>query len=223
MGDEPYTTQRENFTSKRSRPSSHSTSPHHAAYATERATMLFGCYRRGDANDPETYVRAIAAVLAMYDADLIREVTDPRTGIATDEKFAAFMPNAGELKRYCDGLAARRERIQRLGALPAVDFNRPRLAAPVRLPGDLATVYVPESNPRCAALIEWARTADRRLWKRDPGRPGIWVSFDTWDQRHVAARKGSAAVTEPSRLALSEEALRVMRETDEAKAMGALG
>jgi hypothetical protein len=42
----------------------------------------------------------------------------------------SFMPNAGELKVYCDGVAARRDRIQRLGALPAPDFNRPRLPPP---------------------------------------------------------------------------------------------
>ena len=64
----------------------------------ERAALLFGCYRRGDANDPDTYVAAVAAVLSLYEPDIIREATDPRTGIQTAEKFAAFMPNAGELK-----------------------------------------------------------------------------------------------------------------------------
>src|SRR5260370_1058576 len=35
-------------------------------YATERARLLLGCYRTGDANDPATYVAAIAATLARY-------------------------------------------------------------------------------------------------------------------------------------------------------------
>jgi hypothetical protein len=74
----------------------------------ERAKVLFGCYRRGDANDPEQYVASIAAVLTIYDPELIRIVTDPRTGISTSEKFATFMPNSGELKIYCDDLAAKR-------------------------------------------------------------------------------------------------------------------
>lgn len=188
MGDEPYKTQRETFTNRRSQPSSHSTSPHHAAYATERARMLFGCYRRGDANDPETYVRAMAAVLSIYDADLIREVTDPRTGIQTTEKYMTFMPQSGELKVYCDSVAARRDRIQRLGSLPTPDFTRGRLPPPPPAPGDLATVFVPAGHPRCASLVEWAKTADPRLWKFE-SRPGIWVSYDTWDQRPAAARK----------------------------------
>jgi hypothetical protein len=210
MGDEPYTTQRENFTSRPSRLSSHSTSPHHVAYATERARMLFGCYRRGDANDPETYVRAVGAVLSMFDADLIREVTDPRTGIMTTEKFMTFMPNAGELKVYCDGIAARRERLQRLGtrAKPAE-----RLAPPPPVPGDLATIFVPMNNPRYPALVEWAKTADPRKWKYEAARPGIWIAHDIWDQRQMAARITPKADL-PQRLELSEAARKVMADRD---------
>jgi hypothetical protein len=150
--------------------------------------MLFGCYRRGDANDPDTYVAAIAAVLSGYDTDLIREVTDPRTGICTAEKFMSFMPNAGELKVYCDGVAARRDRIQRLGALPAPDFTRARLPPPPPAPSDLATIFVPSNNPRYGKLLEWAKTADERMWKVED-RPGIWVSYEIWDQGKAAAVK----------------------------------
>jgi hypothetical protein len=35
-----------------------------ASYAAERARLLLGCYRTGDANDPETYVAAITAILS---------------------------------------------------------------------------------------------------------------------------------------------------------------
>jgi hypothetical protein len=150
--------------------------------------VLFGSYRRGDANDPDAYVAAVAAVLSSYDTDLIREVTDPRTGIATNEKYMSFMPNAGELKVYCDGVAARRERLKRLGSLPAPDFSRARLPHPQPSPGDKATIFVPASNPRYGELLEWSKTADPRLFKFEQ-RPGIWVSYDTWDQRKVATRK----------------------------------
>src|ERR1700682_6540100 len=135
MGDEPYTTQRTTSSSASRR----STSPHRAAYAAERAKVLFGSYRRGDANDPDAYVAAIAAVLSMYDSDLVREVTDPRTGICTTEKYMSFMPNAGELKVYCEGQAARKERLRRLGELPPADFRRALLPPPPHAPGDLAT------------------------------------------------------------------------------------
>lgn len=184
MGDEPYTT-RQTTSSKGSK---RSTSPHQAAYAAERSKVLFGSYRRGDANDPDAYVAAITAVLAMYDTDLIREVTDPRTGIATSEKYMSFMPNAGELKVYCDAVAARRDRIQRLGALPQPDFTQPRLPRPPLRPGDLATVFVPSDNPRYPQFVEWAKTADPKLWKFD-ARPGIWISYDTWDLRQIGTQK----------------------------------
>lgn len=130
-------------------------------------------------------------MLSIYDAELIREVTDPRTGIATTEKYMSFMPNAGELKVYCEAQAARKERIRRLGELPAPDFNRARLAPPPPQPGDKATVFVPEKHERYAGLVEWSKTADPRLWKfgrSSDARAGIWVSWDTWDNRQTVAR-----------------------------------
>lgn len=155
---------------------------------------------------------AIAAVLARHSADLIREVTDPNTGIQTTEKYMTFMPNAGELKVYCDGVAARKERLQRLGSLPPVDFSRARLPPPPRQPGDLATIFVPAANPRYAELVEWSKTADPRKFKFEQ-RPGIWVSYDTWDQRQVA-RRIPGDTKPPPRLELSEEAKRVMGMVD---------
>lgn len=210
MGDEPYTKQQ--TTSSRS--SARSTSPHQLAYATERAKILFGSYRRTDANEPDIYVAAIARVLSIFDADLIREVTDPLTGVATSEKFAAFMPNAGELKLYCEGRAAHRERLRRLGSIPPVDFNRPRLAPPERQPGDLATIFVPATHPRYSKLVEWADTADPRLWKFGPssdGRQGIWVSYGTWDLPQASAPRPAEL---PQKLELSAEAKRVMGMVD---------
>lgn len=207
MGDEPYTTQQ----TTSSRRSTRSTSPHQAAYAIERAKVLFGSYRRGDANDPDAYVAAISAVLSIYDTDLIREVTDPRTGIATSEKYMSFMPNAGELKVYCDTIANRRDRLQRLGALPAPDPNRPRLPPPSPAPGDKATVFVPSSNPRYPELLEWSKTADPRLFKFET-RPGIWVSYDTWESRRAVGRVQPQ--DRPISLALSEAAKRVMADID---------
>ena len=187
------------------------------AYAAERAKVLFGSYRRGDANDPDRYVAAIAKVLSSYETSLIHEVTDPETGISATEKFMSFMPNAGELKVYCDAIAARRDRIQRLGSLPKVDFTRARLAAPPRQPGDLATVFVPADNVRYPQFVEWSKTADPRQWKfgvSSDNRNGIWVSYDIWDLRQIAARKVKPSAELPQRLSLSEEALRAMAAVD---------
>ena len=184
MGDERFTMQRET-SADTSKPSMNQ----RLAYANQRAEVLFGCYRRGDANDPDRYVAAIAAVLSDYDFELMREVTDPRTGICTDEKFQTFMPNAGELKRYCEAKAAHRDRLQRLGGRrPVVPEDR-RLAAadPRDAPdGTYANVFVPCIHDRYTALVEWAKTADRRKWKfgkSSTGIDGIWVAHDVWDQQ----------------------------------------
>lgn len=173
--------------------------------------MLFGSYRRGDANDPDAYVAAIAAVLSIYPTEIIREVTDPRTGIATNEKYMSFMPNAGELKVYCEGVAARRERIERLGSLPAPDPNRARLAPPEPRPGDKATIFVPASNSHYQAFLDWSKTADDRLFKFEQ-RPGIWVSYDTWENRKIGTRQRTEVAA--PRLTLSEDAQRAMASRD---------
>jgi hypothetical protein len=71
----------------------------HQIYAAERAKLLFGSYRKGDANDPETYVAAIASILAEYSIEVIQRVTDPRTGYARTHKF---MPNPCDISECCD-------------------------------------------------------------------------------------------------------------------------
>jgi hypothetical protein len=124
------------------------------------AQILFGCYRRGDAFDGEGYVAAIAAVLSLYDPELMREVTDPRTGISTTEKFRSFPPNSGELKHYYEGIIAQRERIKKLGGLPPLSPAAARLPPPSPQPGDKATVHVLECSELYHGFVEWAKTGE---------------------------------------------------------------
>jgi len=62
---------------------------------------MFGCYRTGEANDPNTYAAAIAAILAEYDSETIKRVTDPRTGIA---RALRFLPNPAEVAAASDAV-----------------------------------------------------------------------------------------------------------------------
>src|SRR5690348_11532372 len=73
--------------------------PHLATYAAERAALLLGCYRKGDAENPDTYTAAIAAVLSEYPTDIIRRATDPRTGIAGKSKW---LPSVAEVRDFCE-------------------------------------------------------------------------------------------------------------------------
>ena len=78
---------------------------------------MFGCYRKGDANDPDTYVAAITATLARYPEDVIRDVTHPATGLPTQKDF---LPTVKEVFTACEAIMrprreaeARRARIAR--------------------------------------------------------------------------------------------------------------
>lgn len=72
-------------------------------YAAKRARLLFGCYRKGDANDPDTYVAAITAVLSRYDESVIRAVTHPSKGLPIRTNF---LPTVKEVFEACEHLAA---------------------------------------------------------------------------------------------------------------------
>lgn len=86
-------------------------------YAAERARLLLGCYRTGDANDPETYVTAIAAVLSKFPEKVITTVTDPRVGLPRKK---TWLPSIKEVHDACEAEhepmreeAARQDRIAR--------------------------------------------------------------------------------------------------------------
>src|SRR5262252_6261987 len=63
-------------------------------FATERARLLLGQFRKGEANDPATFVTAIAAVLARYSEEIILEVTHPFTGMAAK---SSWLPTVHEV------------------------------------------------------------------------------------------------------------------------------
>lgn len=67
--------------------------------AKKGAARLLGCYRTGDANDPETYIAAVVAVLEQYPINTIRAVTAPATGIASKLKW---LPSIAEIKEACE-------------------------------------------------------------------------------------------------------------------------
>jgi hypothetical protein len=60
---------------------------------------LLGCYRTGDANDPETYVAAVTATLARYPREVITSVTHPVSGIVSEVKW---LPSVMEVREACE-------------------------------------------------------------------------------------------------------------------------
>lgn len=80
-------------------PKSSTSDLNRAAYAAKRTAILFGCYRKGDANDPEIYTAAVAATLAEYSQEVVEYVTDPRTGLPAKLKW---LPSVAEVREACE-------------------------------------------------------------------------------------------------------------------------
>jgi hypothetical protein len=69
--------------------------------------MVLGCYRRDEANNPEIYSAAIAAIFEDYSRVVVERAADPRTGIASQYKF---LPAVAEVREFCDREAERERR-----------------------------------------------------------------------------------------------------------------
>lgn len=67
--------------------------------AKKSAHRLLGCYRTGDAHDPETYISAVVAVLVTFPVSVMREVTDPVGGLPSKLNW---LPTVKEIREACD-------------------------------------------------------------------------------------------------------------------------
>jgi hypothetical protein len=59
---------------------------------------LFGCFRKGEANDPEVYVLAIISILQEYSEEVVEHVTSPLTGLP---RKIDFLPTVHEIDKAC--------------------------------------------------------------------------------------------------------------------------
>lgn len=73
--------------------------------AAALATMLFGCYRASEANDPETFIAAAAATLARYPTEIAIAVSDPVSGLPSTNKW---LPSIAEVREACEQAMAPR-------------------------------------------------------------------------------------------------------------------
>jgi hypothetical protein len=85
------------------------------AYFQAKADAICGCYRRDEAQNPETFAAALTLVLADYPKEIAEYAADPRTGIVT--QYPLGLPNIGQIKEFCDGVQTRQDRIERYSKL----------------------------------------------------------------------------------------------------------
>lgn len=160
---------------------------------------MFGCYRRGDANDPDIYVAACTAVLTHYTSEIVKAVTDPCFGLPSRKTDSGWsgLPDVADVKETCEAEAARVEQLKKYAGLPVTPAKR--LQRPAPQPGDLATILVHPNTPQYLRMIEVIKTTDARKWKRD--ERGLWVSFDLLDAP-MPAKAGPARYTDEQLRAL---------------------
>lgn len=154
------------------------------AYCLSRTKILFSCYRKDEAHDPETYCSAVAATLSEFPRQVVEYVTDPRTGLPSSSKF---LPNVAEVRAACVIEAGR----LKLRSGPKIVFTRSE--PPYRPPGDL---FVAMDRPRYAEMSE-RLDKEPHSGRREKG--GIWIPH-IWYERLSA--KGD---TEESRIAASRK------------------
>lgn len=173
------------------------------SYAAERARLLLGCYRTGDANDPETYVAAITAVLARYPENVVTEVTHPATGLP---KKKGWLPTVKEVFDACEEAvefsvqhAARLKRIQeQMEARAREDRGeKPTMAQLKARFGETWGI----SPPGNALTAEQKAEENAKAMEREQAR--------------VRAEYAQHGLTPPSKFALSMTARRLMAEQDE--------
>lgn len=112
-----------------------------------KAKAICGCYRRDEAQDPETFAAALAAVLSDYPAAIVEYAADPRTGVI--KAFPMGLPSVGQVGQFLDEMQARQERINRYASLPKqrrVVRDRPAMAEP--------NLFVPDTAHRYAAMLK---------------------------------------------------------------------
>lgn len=150
---------------------------------------MFGCYRRGDANNPETYVAAVSAVLIHYSPDVVKEVTDPYSGLPSRKKENGYsgMPDVADVKEACEDEAARIDRMAKYSKMPRY-YQPMRLPSPPAVPGSRANVLVRKDSPQYPLMLERTEGADFREWKWDEKGQGIWVSL-VWIEAPVKRTK----------------------------------
>jgi hypothetical protein len=62
---------------------------------------MFGCFRKGEANDPDVYVAAITATLARFPENIITAVTHPAKGLSIEQDW---LPSVRQVYQACEVL-----------------------------------------------------------------------------------------------------------------------
>jgi hypothetical protein len=163
----------------------------------QRQRILFSAFRADQYSDPDGYLASLGMVLEQYPNDVIRYVTDPRTGV---QRHLKWPPTISEIVEACDNRVAelhRDERFRNWGKndpllLEAPRENRPTLEQMKQKYGENWGL-TPEEPRKAAPAPSWDKIAE--IYAADPTRIARLVEIaDTQreasqptDQHHEAA------------------------------------
>lgn len=75
-------------------------------YCLRAVRVMYACWRKTDAFDPEIFAAGAGAVLAEYSLDIVDLVCDPRTGLPSKLQFP---PTIKEIRDSCDSIISIRK------------------------------------------------------------------------------------------------------------------
>lgn len=153
-----------------------------AAYATKRATAMFGCYRRDEANDPAVYMAAAVGILMKYPVEVITSVTDPISGLPSSSKF---LPAVAEIKTACeneDRKQAKEVYYERWDRRMQKFAPRPPVSAPNLFVSEGFRYYDAMMERHIQTKGERSRVERRKCEFDGVTRLGVWVPLNWIDE-----------------------------------------
>jgi len=122
-----------------------------AMYAAERARLMFGCYRRSEAADADTYTAAVAMILSHYSAEVVQAITDPFSGLPSRKTESGYsgLPDVADVKAACEAEATR---LERLAAYAKLGKTQRLLPGPPTPPK--ATIFTAKGFPNYDKLVK---------------------------------------------------------------------
>jgi hypothetical protein len=168
-----------------------------------RAKILLGCYRTGDANDPETYVAAVTAVLSHYPEEVITAVTHPVSGLPSKK---GWLPTIKEVTEACaaaaEPIAQEEARLKRIKEQMEARARMDRGEKPT-----LAQIKERFGENYGLKHLENEKTAEQKAEENEAALRNALA--------RVRQEYQEAGINVPSKFALSIEARRLIAQQNE--------